>query len=215
MFLLGIGASANYEGQVQQRDSGINRGEVDDPAAYVRVYREATLSVLNELSDLAIANLIRILDEARGRQQHIFVCGNGGSAATASHLAAGLAHEGSRGLQPRFRISSLTDNIPWITSLANDIAYADIFIEQLKNLGRSGDVLLAFSGSGNSPNVLRAIEWANQADLVTVGITGRPGGQLAAMAQHTVIVESSHIGRIEEGHFLIQHLVSYYFAEKR
>jgi D-sedoheptulose 7-phosphate isomerase len=193
----------------------MNRGEVDDPAAYVRVYREATLSVLNQLSDDAIANLIQILDVARSRQQHIFVCGNGGSAATASHLAAGLAHEGSRTLLPRFRVSSLTDNIPWITSLANDITYADIFIEQLKNLARSGDVLLAFSGSGNSPNVLRAIEWANQADLITVGITGRPGGQLVALAQHSVFVESSHIGRIEEGHFLIQHLISYYFAEKK
>jgi D-sedoheptulose 7-phosphate isomerase len=200
---------------VQQRNPVVKRRQApDDPAAYVRVYRQATLSVLEQLSDHAVANLIQILEEARSREQHIFVCGNGGSAATASHLAAGLDHEGSRRLLPRFRVLSLTDNVPWITSLANDVNYADIFVEQLRNLARSGDVLLAFSGSGNSPNILRAIEWGNDAGLITVGITGRPGGRLAALAQHVVFVESSHIGRIEEGHFLIQHLVSYYFAEK-
>jgi len=109
---------------------------------------------------------------------------------------------------------SLTDNVPWITSLANDTDYSQIFVEQLKNHAQPGDLLIAFSGSGNSANILRAAEWANDNGLLTVGITGRPGGSLGKLARHCIFIESEHIGHIEEAHFLIQHLVSYYFVEE-
>jgi len=91
--------------------------------------------------------------------------------------------------------------------------YGQIFVEQLKNYAEPGDVLVAISGSGNSRNVLEAVEWANQNGLVSVGLTGRPGGELGELAANVVFVESSHMGRIEEGHFLIQHMVGYYFME--
>jgi D-sedoheptulose 7-phosphate isomerase len=143
----------------------------------------------------------------------VFVCGNGGSAATASHFAAGLGKDSSRGRDKKFRVLSLTDNVPWITSLANDADYSAIFVEQLENFAEVDDVLIVFSGSGNSPNVVRAIEWANDNGLVTIGITGRPGGRVGEIAQCPVFVESSHMGHVEEAHFLIQHLLSYYFEE--
>jgi D-sedoheptulose 7-phosphate isomerase len=184
-----------------------------DPAAYVHAYREHSLDILSRISTAAIAQLIDILAVALRERRHVFVCGNGGSAATASHFAAGLGKEGSRGRDKKFRVLSLTDNVPWITSLANDADYSAIFVEQLENFAQLDDVLIAFSVSGNSLNVIRAVEWANDNGLLTVGISGRPGGQLAEMAQYPVFVEASHMGHVEEAHFLIQHMLSYYFEE--
>jgi D-sedoheptulose 7-phosphate isomerase len=184
-----------------------------DPAAYVHAYRERSLDILSRISTTGVAQLIEILAVALREQRHVFVCGNGGSAATASHFAAGLGKEGSRGRDKKFRVLSLTDNVPWITSLANDTDYSAIFVEQLENFAAVDDVLIVFSVSGNSLNVVRAVEWANDNGLLTVGITGRPGGRIAEIALYPVFVESAHMGHVEEAHFLIQHLLSYYFEE--
>lgn len=186
----------------------------EDLAAFVRSYRERCVAVLDRLPSESVAMLIAILRGARKARQQIFVCGNGGSAATASHFAVGLGKDGSWGRDQRFRVSALTDNVPWITALANDTDYSQIFVEQLKNHAHAGDVLIAFSASGSSPNVLRAAEWANESRLVTVAITGRAGTPLGRMANHCIAVESGHIGHVEEAHFLIQHLVTYYFLEE-
>ena len=186
----------------------------EDLAAFVRMYRERCVAVLDRLPEDAVAMLIAILRGARKARRQIFVCGNGGSAATASHFALGLGKDGSWGREQRFRVSALTDNVPWITALANDTDYSQIFVEQLKNHAHPGDVVIAFSASGNSPNVLRAAEWANDNDMVTVAITGRAGTPLGRMSRHCIAVESGHIGHVEEAHFLIQHLVTYYFLEE-
>ena len=183
------------------------------PMDYLRAYKERSLLVLEQIGEQQIAEFIDLLAAARGQGQQIFLCGNGGSAATASHLANDLGKGASLGRDPRFRVLALTDNISWITALANDTDYSQIFSEQLKNYARQDDLLVAFSGSGNSPNVIAAVEWANRNHLFTIGVTGRPGGWLAQEAGHTVFVESSHMGHIEEGHFLIQHMVAYYFME--
>lgn len=184
-----------------------------DPLQYVRRIREQALQVLSRIPEQEVATLIRLLHEAREADRQIFVCGNGGSAATASHFANDLGKGASLGRSKRFRVLSLTDNVPWMTALANDTDYSEIFVEQLKNFARPGDVLVVFSGSGNSPNIIKATRWANQNGLVTVGVTGRPGGELAREAQVAIFAESSHMGRIEEAHFLIQHLVGYFFME--
>ena len=97
--------------------------------------------------------------------------------------------------------------------MANDTDYSRIFVEQLKNYAQKGDVLIVFSASGNSPNVIEAVKWAYENGLKTVGITGRPGGQLGRLAQHPIFIESSHMGHIEDGHFILQHMVAYYFME--
>lgn len=185
------------------------------PRDYVRAYLERSLGVFSRLADDQVATLIDTLATARTNSRHVFTCGNGGSAATASHFASGLGKDGSWGRDEKFRALSLTDNVAWLTSLANDTDYSQVFVEQLKNFAQPGDVLVAFSASGNSPNVLRAVEWANEHSLMTVGITGRPGGKLSTMAGQAIIVESEHMGHIEEAHFLIQHLVSYYFVESK
>jgi D-sedoheptulose 7-phosphate isomerase len=184
-----------------------------DSSAFVFEYLRRAAAVLDKVSIDEAAQLIDLLRDARERDRSLFICGNGGSAATASHFAAGLGKEGSVGRPQRFRAVALTDNMAWITSLANDLDYSRVFVEQLMNHARAGDLLIAFSGSGNSSNVLQAVEWANQNGLTTIGVTSRPGGSLAEAAQHTLCIDSNHIGHVEEAHFIVQHLITYYFAE--
>ena len=181
--------------------------------AFAEAYLRRSADILRAIPAEGLAELIALLSAARADRRQVFICGNGGSAATASHFAAGLGKEGSRQHPQRFRALALTDNVAWLTSLANDTDYTQVFVEQLKNHAEPDDVLVAFSGSGNSPNVLCAVDWANQRGLTTVGITGRPGGALAGLARYCVCVASDHMGHVEEGHFLIQHLITYYFME--
>jgi D-sedoheptulose 7-phosphate isomerase len=176
-------------------------------------YLRRSVAILASIAADELTQVIDVLTAARDAQRHVFICGNGGSAATASHFAAGLSKEGSWERPQKFRALALTDNISWITSLANDTDFSRVFVEQLKNHAEPEDVLVVFSGSGNSRNVLRAVEWANARGLITVGITGRSGGELATLAQHRISVDSDHMGHVEEGHFLIQHLITYYFME--
>ena len=180
---------------------------------YLKSYKQNSVQIMQKIADEDVAHLIDLLAAARKDNRQIFLCGNGGSAATASHLANDLGKGASWGREKRFRVLALTDNISWITALANDTDYSEIFIEQLKNYAQPEDLLVAFSGSGTSSNILKAVEWANDNELITVGVTGRPGGELGEMARHPIFVESSHMGHIEEGHFLIQHLVGYFFME--
>ncbi|MGH7894007.1 MAG: SIS domain-containing protein [Candidatus Binatia bacterium] len=184
-----------------------------DPLAFARTYLATTADVVSRIDANELADLIGLVAEARQAKRHIFICGNGGSATTASHFAAGLGKDGSYGRPERFRTLALTDNVAWLTALANDAHYSQVFVEQLRNFASKGDLLITFSSSGNSENVIRAVEWANDNDLVTVGVTGSPGGALAALAQRCLVVDSPHIGYVEDAHFVIQHLVSYYFIE--
>src|SRR3954469_6166086 len=147
--------------------------------------------VCREIRRLDVAQVERLSDLIEGAYHDgrmVFICGNGGSGANASHLCEDLAKCTLRDFenQKRLRVLSLTDNVPWIMAVANDLSYDGIFVEQLKNLATPGDLLLAISGSGNSPNVLRAVEWAGANGLTTVGITGFGGGQLKALADHSV-----------------------------
>ena len=184
-----------------------------DPLHYVKSYKSASARVLELIPEGEVAQLIEVLSLARERSQQIFLCGNGGSATTASHMANDLGKGASLGRLERFRVVALTDNVSWLTALANDLDYSQVFVEQLKNYARPHDVLVAFSGSGNSPNVIEAVNWANQNEVVTVGVTGRPGGRLGQLASHPVFIESSHMGHIEDAHLIVQHIVSYYFVE--
>lgn len=187
----------------------LNGSAVSFAAAYLR----RSAAILQAIDADQLAEAIALLEAARAGRRRVFICGNGGSAATASHFAAGLGKEGSAERTDRFRVLALTDNIAWLTSLANDTDYTRVFVEQLKNHAEPDDVLVAFSGSGNSHNVLRAVEWANARGLVTIGITGQSGGELGTLARHRISVGTDHMGHIEEGHFLVQHLITYYFME--
>ena len=127
----------------------------------------------------------RFLREARSAGRTIFTCGNGGSASTASHFVCDIVKGASFGRTQRFRIQALTDSLPTLTAYSNDVGYEIVFVEQLKNFAQAGDVVLAISGSGNSPNVIRAVEYANSIGCRTIGLTGREGGMLAHSASFT------------------------------
>ena len=139
----------------------------------------------------------------------MFIIGNGGSGANASHLCEDLAKCTLRDFdsQKRLKVLSLTDNTPWVTAVANDISYEAIFLEQLKNLASPGDLLLAISGSGNSPNILRAVDWANAHGLTTVGITGFGGGKLKRLAHHGLHAAVDDMGIVESVHLVVFHWV--------
>lgn len=139
----------------------------------------------------------------------VFIIGNGGSGANASHLCEDLAKCTLRDLksQRRLKVLSLTDNTPWMTAVANDINYESVFLEQLRNIASPGDLVLAISGSGNSPNILRAIEWANANGLETFGITGFDGGKLKGIAQNGLHVACDDMGLVESLHSVVFHWV--------
>ena len=176
-------------------------------------YKRQLIGALETLDMAKVDTAIRWFEEARDRDRQIFTCGNGGSASTASHFVCDMAKGASFGKEKRFRIQALTDSLPTITAYSNDVAYDAVFVEQLKNFARPGDLLLAISGSGNSPNVLRAVEYANAIGCRTIGMTGRDGGQLAAMSQLNIHVASPHMGRIEDGHMIACHMICYKFMD--
>lgn len=189
---------------------------VASPAAieFPRQYKSKLLSTLENLDLDAVSGAIEILREARDRERHIFVCGNGGSASTASHFVTDMVKGASYERESRFRIMALTDSMATVTAYSNDVGYYCIFAEQLKNFAQPGDVLIGISGSGNSPNVIQAVEYANRAGCKTVALTGRDGGKLGPMADVEIRVREPHMGRIEDAHLFACHMICYYFMEQ-
>lgn len=165
--------------------------------------------VLAALDPSQVEGLSHLIERAWRDGRFVFIIGNGGSGANASHLCEDLAkctiHDFER--QKRLKVLSLTDNTPWILAVANDLDYDRIFLEQLKNLASPGDLLLAISGSGNSPNIIKAVQWANEQGLETVGITGFSGGQLKPLAQHNLHVAIDDMGIVESVHLAAFHWV--------
>lgn len=182
--------------------------------SYAEQYRQALLATLSAIDAVKVEQAIEWFREAREQDRQIFVCGNGGSAATASHFATDMVKGASYGRPKRFRILALTDSISTITAYANDLSYEAVFVEQLKNFARPGDLVVGISGSGNSPNVLRAIEYANSIGCRTIALTGRDGGRLAPLAQLTIHVPEPHMGRIEDAHLVVCHMIAYRFMDE-
>lgn len=160
-----------------------------------------------------IGEIVNLLVEANKEGKQIFVFGNGGSAATASHFITDLGKGASDKLDKRFHCICLNDNSAWITALGNDYAFQDVFSGQLKNYGKPGDVVITMSVSGSSPNLVKAFEWANSAGLETVALVGAKKGKLAEIAKHVLIIDSQHYGIVEDSHLIISHLLCYAFME--
>src|SRR5437867_502555 len=177
-------------------------------------YRSKLLHTLQSIPLDKVEEAIRVLSRAREEKRSIFVCGNGGSASTASHFVCDMVKGASYGRETRFRIQALTDGLPTITAYSNDLSFEQIFVEQLRNFAQPGDVLIAISGSGNSPNVLRAVEYANSIGCYTIGLSGRDGGRLAPLSRLSIHVPEPHMGRIEDAHLQICHMIGYYFMEE-
>jgi D-sedoheptulose 7-phosphate isomerase len=176
---------------------------------YIKVHCQTLATVPIE----KVADLRMRLDRALQGDRQIFVCGNGGSAANASHFVTDLGKGASDAIGRRFRCLSLNDNVPWMTALGNDYAFEDVFVRQLENFARPGDLFMAMSVSGNSPNVIKAIEWAASRGLDTVGLVGGNGGQLADKAEFVIRIDDDHFGRVEDAHMLICHLLCYSYME--
>jgi D-sedoheptulose 7-phosphate isomerase len=150
-----------------------------------------------------------LVETAYDDGRFVFIIGNGGSGANASHLCEDLAKCTLRDFenQKRLKVLSLTDNTPGITAWANDEGYDRIFLEQLKTLASPGDLLLAISGSGNSPNIIKAVTWANDHGLTTVGFTGFTGGKLKSLAHHNVHAAIDDMGIVESLHQVVFHWI--------
>ena len=165
------------------------------------------------LDPSAIGQSISWLKEARDNKGMVFVCGNGGSASIASHMVVDIIKGASYGRKSRFRMIGLTDSVATIMAYANDVDYDHVFVEQLQNFAQKGDVLLAISGSGNSRNVLKAVECANSLGCRTIGLTRASGGTLKDIVQLTLGVPDDHMGRLEDCFLVMTHIMAYAFME--
>jgi D-sedoheptulose 7-phosphate isomerase len=181
------------------------------PARFAARYLAYVGGLLSRLNCDEIAAFMQVLLDARERSATIFFIGNGGSAATASHFANDLAI-GTNTFSKPFRVVSLTDNVSVLTAIANDHGYTAVFTAQLKVLMQPDDVVVAISASGNSPNILDAVQWANQHGGVTVALTGFDGGQLRQLAHRSVHVPTpdKEYGPVEDVHMIFDHLVGTY-----
>jgi D-sedoheptulose 7-phosphate isomerase len=164
---------------------------------------------IQRIDPAQIENVSEQIENAYDEGRFVFIIGNGGSGANASHLCEDLAKCTLRDFesQKRLKVLSLTDNVSWIMAIGNDLHYDRIFLEQLKNLASPGDLVLAISGSGNSPNILKAVDWANENGLTTVGITGFSGGKLKDLAQHNLHAPVDDMGVVESLHSVVFHWI--------
>jgi D-sedoheptulose 7-phosphate isomerase len=176
-------------------------------------YLERLHAALDAVDRAEIALWADLIYGAWREGRAVFIFGNGGSGTTASHMAEDLGkslvpgHDFLDDTARRLRVMSLTDNVGWILAVGNDIGFEQIFQQQLMNYGRSGDLAIAISGSGNSPNVLAAVDWANRSGLTTFGLTGFDGGRLKQIQQTGLHVPVDDMGMVESVHTCISHWV--------
>ena len=174
---------------------------------------------LSKLDKNKIKTIIDVIYNAWENEKQIFILGNGGSASTASHFACDIG-KGTLGRNyndrriKRFKVISLTDNVATITAYANDLSFDDVFSQQLNNLVCEDDVVIAITGSGNSVNVIKALDVAKQAKAITIAFLGFDGGKVKDMVDYPLIFEDSHYGRVEDAHMILEHLISSALCEK-
>ena len=178
-------------------------------ADYLRAQKAAHDSIPVE----GVLQLIEKLRRALAEDRQVFLFGNGGSAANASHFATDLGKKASDELGKRFRVLSLNDNVSWLTALGNDYAYEDVFAGQLQNYARAGDIVIGLSVSGDSPNCVKALEWAKKNSVQTVALVGAKRGRMAEIAEQVLVINDTHYGRVEDAQMGICHMVCYAFME--
>ena len=191
--------------------NNLDRIFTKDPVAFAEAYLDYLTSVLKTIDAREIGQFIETLLDARERGATIYFIGNGGSTATASHFANDIAI-GTNSYEKPFRAVSLTDSNAIITAVGNDFGFEEIFVRQLRVLGRAGDVVVAISASGNSPNLIRAFDYAKSIGIKTVAITAFDGGKIKQMADEGVHVPTApkEYGPAEDAHMVLDHLVGAY-----
>lgn len=190
------------------QEESLAQETIEPLVQFTQAYVARLKQLLDAIDTSALSTLIQALEEARREDRTVFVLGNGGSAATASHMAQDLAF-GTRVSGRRLRALSLADNVPFLTASANDIDYASVFEEQLRSALRPGDVVIAISASGNSPNVVRGIQFAKRQGALTVGLVGFDGGQLSELCDIVLHAQSEKgdYGPVEDLHLVLDHLI--------
>src|SRR6201991_2403020 len=180
---------------------------------FVDQYISGQVAALRSIKKEEVERLISLFKQALDDDRQIFVCGNGGSAANASHFITDLGKGSSDKTYRRFRCLSLNDNVSWMTALGNDYDYSEVFSRQLMNLARKGDLLMVMSVSGSSPNLVKAVEWAKDNGCATISLVGGKKGRLAEISEHVLVVDDTHYGRGEDAHMGICHMIAYAFME--
>ena len=180
----------------------------EDAAPYVNQYIKLLVKELNSISTERITEISTALCNAQQNEKSVFVFGNGGSAATASHMACDFGKNTRQTEQQRLKVISLVDSPAGLTAYANDEGYDNVFSEPLLSLAEAGDIAIAISGSGNSPNVLKGIQTANHMGLKTIGLTGFKGGKLKRMVDICLVINSDNMERIEDIHLIINHILT-------
>lgn len=179
----------------------------------IDTYFDTLKRTLDSLDRREVSDFIQALLDARDAGKQIFVMGNGGSAATASHMVCdfnkGLVADG----KPRFKFICLNDNMATLMAYANDVSYDDVFVEPLKNFMQPGDLVIGISGSGNSTNVVKAIEWANDNGGKTFSLVGYSGGKLKQISQRSIHVDIENMQIVEDIHIMLNHMVMYIVRE--
>lgn len=175
----------------------------------IRTYLNEEIEVLSNLDDKEISDVMNVLEETRLSGNRVFICGNGGSAATASHFTCDFNKGVSYSQTVKYNFECLNDNVPMMMAIANDIGYEDIFSEPLKNKMHKEDVLLAISGSGNSTNVVKAVEYAKSIGATTVGLVGYNGGKIKEMVDYCIHVKIDNMQIVEDIHMVMDHVMMF------
>ena len=173
----------------------------------VREYITSVIDTIQQLPVELIEEVIKVLQEARFTGKQIFIMGNGGSASTASHFVCDLAKNTKGEGWPHFKVIGLTDNIASLTAYANDNGYENVFSLQLENLIKEGDIVIGISASGNSPNVLNAMELAEKYKATKIGFTGFTGGKLGQMVDVNIHIPNNNYGQVEDLHLMLEHII--------
>jgi D-sedoheptulose 7-phosphate isomerase len=181
---------------------------------YVSAYFDKVRKIMEEVSADEVAEVIHVLSEAYDKGRTVFLCGNGGSASTASHWACDLGKGTVAEGKPRFRALSIGDHQALLTAYANDCGYDTVFAEPIRSWAQPGDVVILITASGNSPNVLEAARAAREIGCTTVGLIGFGGGKLAKLVDCQITVSSREYGPVEDLHMILDHLISGFLREK-
>jgi len=179
--------------------------------SFIKKYLDELDAVARSLPDVTLEQIIRVMTVAHKQGARIFVIGNGGSAATASHFACDLGKNAVPAGKRRFKVLALTDSTPAITAYGNDNGYQSVFREQLVNLLEPGDVVLAISASGNSPNIIEAVNFARSQGATVIGLAGFDGGKLSELAHHAITFHAGTYEQAEDLHLILTHMIVSWF----
>jgi D-sedoheptulose 7-phosphate isomerase len=178
-----------------------------DYTQQITKYFELEKQIIDGINKSDLSQVMNVLEQARQEGRQVFVIGNGGSAATASHYCCDFNKGISMGLDKRYKMICLSDNVPTMMAYANDLSYSDVFLGPLQNFYNEGDVVLGISGSGNSSNVVKALEWANEHGAVTIAFTGYDGGKMKQIAQYGVHIPVNDMQIAEDLHMMLDHCI--------